>query len=777
MLGFLRRPCAVAAVSVFAGCNSCSDSVDSIERVVDGGAGPGGGDTGGLPNGGHAAGGPVGGDPGTTGGGGGHDVTLCEPDAQLPCYDGPNGTAGVGICVTGAKTCASDGLSYGPCEGQVLPTGETCTTELDDDCDGESNEIEEGSDCECEPGDVQDCYSGPVNTEGVGICASGLHTCGDDGTFGDCVGEVIPATESCDVDGDEDCDGTANEEGSGCLCTPGSTVACYSGTDLTLGVGACKAGVRTCVAQGTSYGACVGEVLPVPETCATSEDDDCDGNPNEEGLGCVCTPNAVEACYTGPSGTEGVGICATGTWTCSGAGTAFSECLGSVVPAMEDCGSLDDEDCDGSGCTGTFGWSSGHGSGSADIAYAVASDSEGGALVTGAFQANIDFGGGALVNAGATDVFVTKFGPSGVHQWSTRFGDSVAQTGYGIAVDSADHAIVVGEFAGSITFGGTLLVDHGAGDAFVSQLDDSGNVQWALGFGNTTVQTAYAVAVGPSDEVVVVGTSEGNVDFGTGIQLGGGDLDVFVVKLDSAGAVAWGKVFGAAGDQIAYGVAVDAAGGIAVTGTFAGSLDFGGGAHTPTAGDDAFVAKLDASGGWVWSKTLSGSGNQQGRDVAIDSAGRVTVIGDFSSSINAGLGALSSAGGSDVFLAQFNAAGDPTWAKVYGSASNQYGYGIAVDSLDQLGVTGQFAGTISFAGATLSSAGSADVFVAKIAPDGSGYWNRGFGSTSNQIGRAISMDPLGHALVTGTFNNVVDFGGGTLSSLGSTDVFVTKIGP
>ena len=63
----------------------------------------------------------------------------CVPGSTTPCYSGPPDTEGVGICSAGVKTCDSDGTSYGPCEGEVLPAPEeNCATPADDDCDGKT---------------------------------------------------------------------------------------------------------------------------------------------------------------------------------------------------------------------------------------------------------------------------------------------------------------------------------------------------------------------------------------------------------------------------------------------------------------------------------------------------------------------------------------------------------------------------------------------------------------------------------------------------------------
>ncbi len=138
----------------------------------------------------------------------------------------------------------------------------------------------------------------------MGACNGGTKTCNGQGTaYGSCVGEVMPVAETCNTPVDDDCNGQTNEGGAGCVCAPNSTASCYDGPAGTQGVGACHAGTKTCNALGTAYAACAGEVTPTTETCNTPVDDDCNGQTNEGGAGCVCAPNATASCYDGPAGT------------------------------------------------------------------------------------------------------------------------------------------------------------------------------------------------------------------------------------------------------------------------------------------------------------------------------------------------------------------------------------------------------------------------------------------------------------------------------------------
>lgn len=112
----------VAMVGGGAGCQIVLGMGDWVD--VGSGTGGSGGTTG------------SGGVAGMTGGTGGMTVTACEPGAKVACYDGPPGTEGKGNCKGGMATCNEDGMSLGPCEGQVLPGAEVPEVIGDEACDG-----------------------------------------------------------------------------------------------------------------------------------------------------------------------------------------------------------------------------------------------------------------------------------------------------------------------------------------------------------------------------------------------------------------------------------------------------------------------------------------------------------------------------------------------------------------------------------------------------------------------------------------------------------------
>ncbi len=272
----------------------------------------------------------------------------CIPGTTQRCYPGDPARAGRGVCTYGEQRCGGAGEfgTFGMCEGFGLPRPVVCGMGLDFRCTGI---VDEG--CECATGATRPCYTGRMGTAGVGACRAGRQTCtatSSGSTWGMCDGEVIPSADRCDGV-DRDCDGNPN---TGCTCTRGATRSCYTGPSGTAGVGLCRAGMQTCASDpsgmGTAWSACQGQVLPTPDLC-DGVDRNCDGNPN---TGCTCTRGATRACYTGPAGTQGVGICRAGTQTClaasSGTGTVWGVCTGEQRPhPMEICTTPVDDNCNG----------------------------------------------------------------------------------------------------------------------------------------------------------------------------------------------------------------------------------------------------------------------------------------------------------------------------------------------------------------------------------------------------------------------------------------------
>ena len=258
-----------------------------------------------------------------------------------------------------------------------------------------------------------------------------------------------------------------------------------------------------------------------------------------------------------------------------------------------------------------------------------------------------------------------------------------------------------------------------------------------------------------------------------------------MAKFTSAGTHLWSRNFGGTLDEAAYGVAVDGSGNIAVVGDFKGTVSFGGGPlianfnGVPPQTNDIFVAKLSSSGAHVWSRNFGSWSDDAANGVAFDSSGNVVVVGNFLGNVDFGGVIVQSVSSTpDIFLAKYSAAtGQLAWARGFGSAGVEAGNGVAVDGTGNVIMTGLFRNTVDFGGGPLTTAGSADIVVAKYSPDGVHLWSKAIGGTSNDAGYAVKVDGSGNIILTGYVAGTVDFGGGATASIGSWDTYVAKYSP
>jgi putative metal-binding protein len=710
---------------------------------------------------------------------------ICAPNSTSSCYSGPAGTQGVGICAAGTKTCNAAGTAYGACAGEVLPQTETCTNSVDDNCNGVVNES--GTGCVCSPNSTAGCYSGPAGTAGVGICAAGTKTCNALGTaYGACAGEVVPQTETCTNSVDDNCNGVVNESGTGCVCSPNSTASCYSGPAGTQGVGACHGGTKTCNALGTAYGACASEVVPQAETCTTSVDDDCNGQTNEGGAGCVCAPNSTGSCYSGPAGTAGVGICKSGTHTCNGQGTAYGACSGEVLPQTETCTTTVDDNCNGvtnesgTGCVCTPNATTSCYSGPAGTA--GVGICKAGTQLCNAQGTAIGACAGAVLPQGencatATDDDCDGLAPpcSGTHLFSKAWGGGLDDEGNALAIDSANNILYAGYANGPVDFGcGPQPVAAGVDAALLMKLTPAGACTWAKSLGSKSQTTG--VAVDAAGNVFATGTFGVSIDLGNGVTVNSvGGNDGFIVKYDPAGNYLWGRTFGDAAAQTTDGVATDASGNVFAYGYFNGIIDLGGGALDSAAGSDLYLAKYSPTGVHLWSKHFGDTSNQISKGIAVDPSGNVLFTGTMNGSVSFGGANLVSAGNGDAFIVKLGGAtGSFMWNKRFGDSTSQAGSGVAVDPSGNVFLTGLFLGTMNFGGMNLTTAGGVDCYIAKFSSAGAHTWSQRFGGLSNQSFVAVATDPFGNVSTVGVLTSSSTFGGPLLTSAGNTDIVVAK---
>ncbi len=493
----------------------------------------------------------------------------------------------------------------------------------------------------------------------------------------------------------------------------------------------------------------------------------------------VCNPGDTTTCYTGPAGTFNIGSCKTGLATCAADGSGFGPCMGEVLPAAEVCGNAIDEDCSGADliCVGAPLWNKRFGDAAEQRGTAIDLDAQNNIVIVGRATGTVDFGGGGLTCLTNSDMYYAKYDPNGAYLGAKVFGTAGSHDALDVAVDNAGGIIIVGRIAGTIDFGGGTLTAVGASnDAVLVKLTSAGAHVFSKVFGDDQDQAIHAVAVDAANNIFVTGRMVGTADFGGGVLTSAGLRDIFVAKFDSAGNHVWSKRFGAAADDTPNDLTVDGAGNVYVVGNFNGTVDFGGGALIGTGGMEAFIAKFDTNGNHLWSKRFGDAADQTITAVAAAGA-NVVVSGVAQGVIDFGGGALTSAGNYDVVLAKFNGMGTYQWQKIFGDASDQIARGVSIDAGGNIAVSGRFNGAIDFGAGNIPSLGNSDTFVAKFQTNGQLIFTNTGGDPSDQVASNVIIDSLGNTVAVGSFTSTVGFGLGTLASAGLNDIFLVKFGP
>jgi hypothetical protein len=248
---------------------------------------------------------------------------------------------------------------------------------------------------------------------------------------------------------------------------------------------------------------------------------------------------------------------------------------------------------------GVVQWARRMGGADHDSGWGIAVDAGGNTYVTGYFKNVGNFGTFYLTaSAQSQDIFVEKLDSAGVVQWARRMGGTDIDKSFGIAVDAIGNAYVTGYFSGTATFGTfTLTAAEGAShtDIFVEKLDSAGVVQWARRMGGAGAESGDGIRVDGNGNSYVTGVFQGTATFGTfTLTAAGGasDYDIYVEKLDSAGAVQWATRMGGTGTDGGFEIVVDTSGNAYVTGDFQNTATFGTFTLTSAGGQDIFVAKL-----------------------------------------------------------------------------------------------------------------------------------------------------------------------------------------
>jgi hypothetical protein len=332
----------------------------------------------------------------------------------------------------------------------------------------------------------------------------------------------------------------------------------------------------------------------------------------------------------------------------------------------------------------------------------------------------------------------------------------------GVAADAADNVYVTGNAAQGddlVTTAGSYKPTYAGSyyDAYVQKLNPSGTaVIYSTYLGGTSSDSAYGLAVDPSGNAYVTGTTGNAAGFPTtsgALQTGygGGAADGFIAKLNPTGTdLVYSTLIGGSQQDGSYAIAVGTDGSAYFTGNFPGY----GGCST----DGLATGRLDPAGSALSYYTCNPGA--VGHGIAVDGTGAAYVGGLAQAAMTTTSGVVQATRqGEDQYANNsFAQKLSPTGSVVYrtflggGPSADDSANAIAVDSAGNAYITGVSTATLptTVGAVQTTSPGGDDAFVTKLNASGSQLlYQTLLGGTGSDNGHGIAVDSAGHAYVTG----------------------------
>ena len=404
-------------------------------------------------------------------------------------------------------------------------------------------------------------------------------------------------------------------------------------------------------------------------------------------------------------------------------------------------------------------------------------DSFGNIVVSGYFRDTIYFGSNTFISSGNGDMFVAKYSPDGKLLWANK-GSSIGEDNAGsVTVDAQGNVYAGGWFNNTFTIGTNSYVSKGGNDIFLVKYNSTGTLQWVFTAGGAGSDKIMGLTTDSYGNCLVTGSFNNGFNFGTQTYTAYGSDQTFVARFSPSGNPQWFVQAGFYSTECwPSGIGRDRINNVYIAGSFRTNATFGnttlssGGAN-----NNIYIAKIDTGGHYLWAKTPTGPLDDYSNGLITDDSGYIYVTGSFFDTLTFPSFQMASAGSKDGFVIQLDSAGNFRWAHNIGGVNSDKGIEIAIDKRRNSFVTGFYNGTAHFNTTTVNGYGNDDLFVAKYDRLGNIKWVKTAGGTGNDYGMGIGADFHGNISVTGSFQNLANFGGTNKTAIGGKDFYVSKL--
>lgn len=353
--------------------------------------------------------------------------------------------------------------------------------------------------------------------------------------------------------------------------------------------------------------------------------------------------------------------------------------------------------------------------------------------------------------------------PPGAPLWSVgmigqSFGKNVRITAVATNITGV---VVCGVYSTNVNFGGIWLTNRSPNiQTFVASYADDGSLRWVNGFTNGTGLTFPAAISAKDDAVYVTGyfTVTDQIE-GQSIISAGFD-DIFALKFSNSGALAWVQRYGGPRNDHGRAIIPGDAGALTLIGEFSDTVQFGSSTLTSAGGLDILLGRLNfGNGSAISGNAYGGAGDEFVNGGTVDGSGNFYIVGQLIGAGNFGGGPVSSPAAGAQFISKYDSSFGYSWAKVFGTTGFNNVYGVTTDPSAKVIFTGSAQGAIDYGGGTRVPGGGSAITITRLTSSGAYDMDRMFGGTSggSDVGRSVSTDTAGNIYFGGTLVSSTSF--------------------
>lgn len=284
---------------------------------------------------------------------------------------------------------------------------------------------------------------------------------------------------------------------------------------------------------------------------------------------------------------------------------------------------------------------------------------------------------------------------------------------------------------------------------------------WADAAGGSEYDSSNGITTDAEGNVFIVGAFLSSaITFGNITLTNQGSSDIFIVKYNPDGNVAWAKSMGGAYSDYGLGMTTDTDGNVFITGEFSSpTVAFDDVILTNQSGSnyksDYFLAKYDTDGNVLWATSSGGNERDYGLDVATDATGNVYVTGMYrSDEIVFGITTFNTDENQNFFLAKYDTDGNVLWARSGEGQWDDNGEAVTVDSSGNVTMVGStYSPTLTIGSNVLTNHGMQDMFIVSFTPDGTYRWAVTEGGTTTETAYGITSDSFDNVYVFSHFES------------------------